>query len=282
LKKLLKLKKWLTVPDAARHLSIVLDEEVSEADVLRLALDGHLVLSVEFVNGATAQCGKIIPLRDAEIKEVQNLGGDGIVKLIKGGISLGDNKVLSYNKEITKLVGVWNLALVGPGRFDVADKYHLLTGGPPPVELVSSCGLLVYYTDGTWARIMEYCSEEKFSFAENKLYNPRENPDNYREAYHLPSDAVLVVRTSALQQLQTLISEPEPSIERPVARRERSTLLVVIAALAKLARIDVSKVSSAATRIETLTASMGARVAARTIENHLRRIPDAVDNKTED
>ena len=38
--KLLKLKEWLTVADAARHLSILLEAEVNEADVYRLALEG--------------------------------------------------------------------------------------------------------------------------------------------------------------------------------------------------------------------------------------------------
>jgi hypothetical protein len=39
LKKLMKFKTWLTVPDAARHLSILFGEDVTEADVLRFALD---------------------------------------------------------------------------------------------------------------------------------------------------------------------------------------------------------------------------------------------------
>ena len=71
LKKLLKLMEWVTVPDAARYLSILFGEDVSEADVLRLALDGHLTLSVDFVNVATAQCGKTIPLADAERKVIK-------------------------------------------------------------------------------------------------------------------------------------------------------------------------------------------------------------------
>ena len=50
--KLLKLQKWLTLEQAARHLSGVCGEPVSEADVLRLGLDGHLKLSVYFVNHA--------------------------------------------------------------------------------------------------------------------------------------------------------------------------------------------------------------------------------------
>jgi predicted DNA-binding transcriptional regulator AlpA len=46
----------------------------------------------------------------------------------------------------------------------------------------------------------------------------------------------------------------------------------MIAALAKLAKINVAKPSSAAAAIESQTALMGARIAARTIENHLGRI----------
>ena len=71
-------------------------------------------------------------------------------------------------------------------------------------------------------------------------------------------------------------------MERPVGRRERSTLLVIIAALAKLAKIDVAKPSSAAAKIESETALMGARVAARTIENHLKLIPEALRSKAEE
>jgi hypothetical protein len=71
LKKLLKLKEWLTIPDAARHLSILFGKDVSAADVLRLGLDGHLTLSVDFVNHAQAQCGSIIPVAAAKRHVIQ-------------------------------------------------------------------------------------------------------------------------------------------------------------------------------------------------------------------
>jgi len=43
---LFNLKEWLTIPDAARHLSTIFDESLTEADILRLGLNGHLKLSV--------------------------------------------------------------------------------------------------------------------------------------------------------------------------------------------------------------------------------------------
>jgi hypothetical protein len=280
LKKLLKLKKWLTVAEAASHLSILLGEEVSEADILRLALDGHLTLSVEFVNGATAQCGKIISLGDAELEEIRGLVGER-VQLIKDGIHLGGDKVFSYNEGITHLAGVWDLAMVGAERLDVKHRYHFLTGGPS-VESISLDGPFVYNKNGTCARIVEYHSQEKLSFAGNKLYNPRNNPNNYHPASQLPPDAVLVVRTAALQQLEVLVSEPDSAIQRPLGRRERDSLLVIIAALAKIAKVDIDKPSKAAAEIENQTALMGNRVAARTIENHLNRVREARDSRAED
>lgn len=64
--KLLKLKEWLTVADAARHLSILLEAEVNEADVYRLALEGHLTLSVLFVNPTPALGGTIVTADPSE------------------------------------------------------------------------------------------------------------------------------------------------------------------------------------------------------------------------
>lgn len=280
MKKLLKLREWLTVPEAVRHLSILFGEDVTEADVLRLVLDGHLTLSVHFVNRAIAQCGKIIPLADAVIKEVPNLTGDGVVRLIESGIYLGDDKVFSYSEEIKQLSGVWDLTMMGAERLDVEHNYQSLTSGPP-VELISLSGPFVKHTDGTWARIVEY-SALQVSFDRSKLIKPRNDSHNYYPAASIPPDAVLVVRISALQDLEALLSDPEPGIKRPVERRERTTLLVIIAALAKLANVDVAKASKAAASIESQTALMGARIAARTIENHLKRIPEALENKAED
>jgi len=70
MKKLFSLKKWLTLDEAARHLTIVLGEDVCVADVLRLVLDRHLKLSVYFVNHAVAKRGHIVPIEDAEYIEI--------------------------------------------------------------------------------------------------------------------------------------------------------------------------------------------------------------------
>ena len=77
--KMFKLKEWLTVQDAARHLSIMFGEEVNEADVLRLALDRHLRLSVNIVNGASVRRGgKFLPFEEWEKKFRSEFSWEGM------------------------------------------------------------------------------------------------------------------------------------------------------------------------------------------------------------
>ena len=64
--------------------------------------------------------------------------------------------------------------------------------------------------------------------------------------------------------------------EKPLSTRERDTLLTIIAALAREAKIKVDLPGRAAIFIEGLTDSMGTHVSKRAIEEHLKKIPDAL------
>ena len=65
--------------------------------------------------------------------------------------------------------------------------------------------------------------------------------------------------------------------DKPLRERERTTLLKIIAGLAKAADIDISKPSKAAQSIEASIQDVGATVSARAIEDHLKRIPDLLE-----
>lgn len=72
------------------------------------------------------------------------------------------------------------------------------------------------------------------------------------------------------------ISSPAPKVTKPSGENERSTLLRLIAALAEEAKLDMAHPSKTAYAIEDCTVRLGARVSARTIENHLKRIGTVV------
>jgi len=148
MKKLLKLKEWLTIPDAAKHLSIVFDEDVSEADVLRLALDGQLQLSVHFVNQATARRGKTVPLSEAEKVPAPSisLDKDGkprepheVILGLKFQQMYPDGqvqeKVVQFDEKIVSIDGIWDLLMQGNGHLDVEHKYQMLTTGVEVTDL---------------------------------------------------------------------------------------------------------------------------------------------------
>ena len=71
---------------------------------------------------------------------------------------------------------------------------------------------------------------------------------------------------------------PRKELEKSLGKRERETLLVLIAALAKDAKIDISKPSAIAASIENSTKELGARISVRTIEEKLKLIPEAIKN----
>jgi hypothetical protein len=274
LRKLLKLKEWLTVPDAARHLAILLQEDVSEADVLRLALDGHLTLSVRFVNKAKAHVGRIVPLKEAKLVTLDMLGKK--VQTIEG-LHIRDRGVLELGEAVETIEGVWDLAMVGAEASDVEHRYQGLTGGPG-VTLIVVDGTIVCREDGIVCQLLDFFETEEPIDKEDTEKRPKSRISFY-PAGGLQSDSVLVVRTSALRQLEAqLLASDQPS-ENPIGLRERTTLLVIIAALAKMAKLDVNRPSKAAAAIESQTILDGVRVAARTIEGHLNCIPDALESR---
>ena len=145
MKTFLSLKKWLTVPETARRLAIIFGEEVSEADVLRLALDGHLRLSINFVNSTKALRGKVISIEDAKYE--YELLPSGFADLFPSvaefktkpirvlqGWPLDGNRLLEMEKNVTDLCGVYDLAMLGIEISYLEHEYQMLTNGPPVIR----------------------------------------------------------------------------------------------------------------------------------------------------
>lgn len=181
--KLFNLKEWLNLADSARHLSIVFGEEVSEADVLRFALDGHLRLSVNFVNHTTARCGKVTRYTEAELvtaiqsgklpddlkwmKLPRDLagamrgesGGEEVTHLMS--LRIDDDRYLTLGDDITKLRGVWDLPMIGGERLDIEHQYQMLTGGPS-VTLAMLDGAFVEGRDGRICQLQEDLDDNEY------------------------------------------------------------------------------------------------------------------------
>ena len=75
---------------------------------------------------------------------------------------------------------------------------------------------------------------------------------------------------------ETKAQATEELIHMPLSTRERNTLLTIIAALCKEAKIPYDKPAKAAGMIQSTAATMGISIGDSTIEGHLKKIPDAL------
>ena len=69
------------------------------------------------------------------------------------------------------------------------------------------------------------------------------------------------------------------SESKSLVDRERETLLIIIAALAKEAKVDIDKISKAGDLIANMTHLIGVPIGATTIETHLNKIKQALENR---
>lgn len=199
--KLFKLKRWLTLDEAAEHLAKLLQEPVSVPDLLRLALDGHLVLSVNIINGASANYGRKVSLDQARLtlfprpkkKDDYDLTADQKqllktyprdgtreeqhvwllthreisdhpdILIFPVGDRVGPDEIIEWDdSKVSSIRDLWDIPLSGGGRLDLEHMLQSLVGGPA-VTLTCLDGAYVVSTDGeTYARILEHFEDNPY------------------------------------------------------------------------------------------------------------------------
>ena len=242
--KLFKLREWLTVSEAARHLSIMFGEEVNEADILRLALDGHLKLSVNFVNPVYGKCGKLIPYEDRErlppefhriFSALPEEKRDSNIKKLMEMQGF-DNQFLVMDGDVTEIEGVWDLSMVSGQRYGIEHKYQMLTGGPEvPSPII---GRAYFVREGGQVCELHERFDEPLEYktmqGEKKKVDFENESDRYypSAADNFPrDDSVLVVRTQVLIDLQERLSQADSDRSTPLDSRAETTYLNIIGAM---------------------------------------------------
>lgn len=307
--KLFKLKEWLTLDEAAEHLTVVLGESVLEKDIYRLALDGYLQLSINIINGTQVHKGKIISPEEVEWQEFSSSLLPNITEkpvLIPDSLCIDENRFLKLEEKVKSIRGVWDLMMIGGERLDIEHWYQQLIEGPA-ITLTSLDGAFVQkgnvvcqllesfeeneYQTGSLAREKnmeafiaqnELSSDEikeirqKFKLEREEFLKEQKSKtdeQNYYPAAGLPSEGVLVVRTKAIMDFINSLNE---GAEKPLSTKERHTLLVIIAALCKEIGIDYTQ-RGVASAIQLLTENIGSPITDDTIRNILKQINEAVD-----
>jgi hypothetical protein len=244
---LYKLREWLTIPEAAAHLTNALGESVTEADVLRLGLDDKLTLSINYVNPVWGWLGRASADEMFAISEMSE-GSKGQVEI----------------------EGIWDLPMSDNTRRDVESRWQTLTGGTA-VNWKGASGAYLNRPDGTWSLL----------WGETKPFSDETRQTESDARYAGLGDADLVVRTTELERLKAShVQSPstdkgkKSSPDKPLKTRERSNLLTIIAALAKMAKVDLSKPTKAGDAIARQAELLGASVSSRSIQDHIKKIPE--------
>ncbi|HCT27714.1 MAG TPA: hypothetical protein DIW85_16080 [Stenotrophomonas sp.] len=310
--KIFKLKKWLTLDDAAAHLTRALGEDVAVQDLLQLSVDGHLALSVELVNHGSAQLGRAVPTTEASFEIIRGSGtplSERLQRLAESaaavsgdaerkqwieanrdkvaelgafigltGDPLDDDTVIDWERPIKSIHGLWDIPTFGGARLDVLHQLQCMIGGPE-ITLTAMVGAVLVSPDGSrYARLMQHMSENPYTSDGNDLDKyPRRDPNSYYPRSGLPEDALLVVRTDALNSFLRSLESEESGISRTsdeLGSREKIGLLRLIAGLAKVAGIDLRS-EKAAVQLEAAAAHFDGP-AEKTIRKHLKIIREVV------
>lgn len=231
-----KLREWLTVEEAAGELSVASSDDISPADVLRLAIDGQLALSLYLPSKIAARCRP----RDGE--------------------------AIGSLPAHTSIEGLCEVRMEGRGKLQIEHDYHWLQRGSY-IPLDGPIGALVEQ-GGRVYQLPPDRGESGFS--------PRPQSE-------FPQASVLAVRRTTLAEFATKHvphqARPHKNAgNKPLEQRERSTLLVIIAALCQPLKID-PRDRGATIRIVELTETLGASVTDDTVRRALGQIDEALESR---
>lgn len=149
MEKLYKLKKWLTISETASRLSIELGEKITNADVLQLAVDERLKVSVYFPHNWT---GKTCDLTTDENIVIQNkkeiIGFDGYPFIYSEYEKCSETEYIKIDDDVREFrAGVWELKLIGNEKIDL--EWQLKQEhGLPVVDVFNLGGFYVKNKDG--------------------------------------------------------------------------------------------------------------------------------------
>ena len=312
--KLFKLREWLTLDEAAAHISNVLGESATVADLYRFALDGYLTLSVDFVNHASARKGKWLKKEQVEFKLIENdlFSGEKLdipfSMPANCEVRVSEDDWIFLEKPVVSINGVWDLPMVGAEQLDIEHNYQQLTSGLE-VTLTTLDGVFVQqgdvvcqlqanfdnneYQKGSKAqqKVMERffstndvaedeANELRAKYKEDRedyLKSRKNKPieDNYYPAGGLgEQDFVLVIRTEEVTRFIQSL-EDTSVLDKTLKSKERNSLLVLIGALCKEVNIDPNKRGVAPALVE-MTEILGAPLTDDTIRKILKQIEEAV------
>ncbi|RTR40552.1 hypothetical protein EKG38_01115 [Shewanella canadensis] len=140
MKKLFKLKEYLTIEEAAEYLSSSIEEPVSQADLYWLVQEKQLTMSVKLSTQAYVKGGQYITPQDNDSDTYQvdyNLATNEALDEqyqinLDDELQVGENRWLAFDKKVHVIDGVWDLPMIGLESYEIDKLYQKEVGGTEP------------------------------------------------------------------------------------------------------------------------------------------------------
>lgn len=245
--KTLKLKQWLTIPEAFNHIAPIFDDEIELSDIYRFILDGHLTLSVNFVNHAYGREGEYVPYdewinNDKYYRPMMLPFEDKITNVLIGE-NLGDFAFVPFeNSRINNISGIWDLVISGNGQLEIEHIYYEMVAGVAS-ELINLRGTYFKQENKGFELMAPFHKNEKaFKDARAIKINAGAklrdekfdfyNLDNWFPCPNIPNNAIHCIKTSELERfIKAQTETPETQEPKELTTRERSTYQNIIKSL---------------------------------------------------
>ncbi|WP_329909854.1 hypothetical protein [Serratia quinivorans] len=229
MKKLFKLKEWLTLEETARRLTTSFQEDVSIPDCLQLALDGHIIVSALIEKsryGILASKERVgSELLDGFVEFLLEKKPECVTPemIIKAKEKTQSREVIVRRGNIFHIdSGVYDLSMIGAEALDVL---HLCSigQGREPAEFINLEGPLLNYNDG-YINVMEPFNDKSIVFKFNSidergLYDESRKTFITEENYHAsfyPADGLrdveFVFRRENIEKFETSQLEDNSSM----------------------------------------------------------------------
>ncbi len=206
--KLSQLKKWLTLEDAAKYLSLTFNEAVETKDLLQLALEGELTLSVLFPDQTMAvrfEHNKFPDESMAPLPMTDLLGRLQRHRRIGWALMVTDETLYEPNfEECWNIEGVWEFPCIkGSGNIEILGS--MLSGAlSAPLELPAS------HSTNFTIITRNPASNEIWGLVEFSSDVPSAKAsDDYRRRDELPTRAFITLTQTELQRFIGLVNGTE-------------------------------------------------------------------------
>lgn len=271
--KLYKLKKWVSIDAAAKRLSLSFGEEVSKFDILQLALEEHLCLSVRIIN---------IPAL-TEVKHlVKKLRSEIEYKTVKNSFIPNETLEIPVDGQLINLPKLckenetFQLEKTKKNYFNEHDifdlplcdcNYHLLS---TYIEALNTPSKL---HSGNIQKLIIRAESGNLLYIEN-IFDWKFN------------DIEIVARTAHLQDFENSLDETLTTKRKKkddLDPREYNSLYSIVLAVAKFHyKYDPTKTLSkerqdAATKIAALTERYGYKLGYSAVNKHLKAASERLD-----